>query len=112
MTAADPLAEARAEAVTLATRLLASSEDLVVLVRSLSRLLLQLGVDVHDSGDLSALAAVDAEADAWPIGVAPALLDSVYRARCEQEMQSYGEECWQVVRRGCREVLSLLSRSN
>ena len=107
----DPLAEIRQEAVALAEQLIASSKDLVVRVRSLHQLL-QSGVDLSGSADLSSFAAIDSEADAWPIGVAADLLDAGYRARCEQEMQSYGEECWPAVQRGCREVMRLLSRPN
>lgn len=101
--------DTQAEAIALASQMLASSDQLIVRVRRLRQLLQRLDVDLNSSEALNAILAVDSEADAWPIGVGSDQVDPAYARRCNLEMDSYGDQVRQSIHASCRAVLTLLS---
>ena len=105
--AKDPVA-LRSTARQLASRMLSCSENLIPLCVELHRILCQLGLDTKQE-DLAVLAAIESEADVWPIGVDPELVEPRYLSRCRKEMAVYGNECRPAIERACRAVMRLCS---
>ena len=87
--------------------MLESPTDLIPRCRRLLRAMCALQLDDHEC--LAAIRAVDSEADAWPIGVAPHLLDATYHRMGVEGQLRYCQDAWPIVRVGCQAVLALLS---
>lgn len=96
------------EATSLANLILQSPTDLVVRCRQLLGVLGKLGVP-RDTECLSTLIAIDSDADDWPIGVDPSLLEPGYHQRCVAELREFEQRNWPYAQSACQSVLELLS---